>query len=67
MENVAIHMPEAPVKCEIYQGKRQWYSMHRFDPDDERKTVATLEECTDIYARMGRGFDESYQRKRKQN
>lgn len=61
MEDVAIHIPEAPIKCEVYPGKRQWYSMHRFDPDDKRKTVPTLQECTEIYARMGRGFDESYQ------
>ena len=60
MNDVAIHLPEAPVICEIYAGKRQWYSMHRFDPDDERKTVPTLEECTNIYASMTKGFDESY-------
>jgi len=60
MDNCAIHMPEAPVGCEIYEGKRQWYSMHRFDPNDDRKTVPTLQECTDIYASMGKGFDESY-------
>ena len=60
MNDVAIHLPEAPVNCEIYEHKRQWYSMHRFDPDDARKTVPTLEECTQIYAKMGKGFDESY-------
>ena len=60
MQDVAIHLPEAPLKCEIYDHKRQWYSMHRFDPDDARKTVPTLHECTDIYALMGKGFDESY-------
>lgn len=60
MNNVAIHLPEAPISCEVYEKRRQWYSMHRFDPDDARKTVPTLKECTDIYASMGRGFDESY-------
>ena len=60
LNDVAIHLPEAPVDCEIYENKRQWYSMHRFDPDDARKTVPTLEECTQIYAKMGKGFDESY-------
>ena len=60
LNNVAIHLPEAPITCEIYNGKRQWYSMHDFDPDDARKTVPTLEECTDIYAKMGRGFNYAY-------
>ena len=60
MQDTAIHLPEAPLSCEIHPAKRQWYSMHRFDPDDERKTVATLEECTAIYAKMAPGFDESY-------
>ncbi len=59
-DNVAIHLPEAPIMCEVYDHKRQWYSMHEFDPDDERKRVETLKECTDIYARMGKGFDFSY-------
>ena len=60
MNDVAIHLPEAPIVCEIYERKRQWFSMHRFDPEDERKTVPTLDECTAIYAKMGLGFDESY-------
>lgn len=60
MNDIAIHLPEAPVDCEIYNNKRQWYSMHQFDPNDDRKTVPTLQECTDIYALMGKGFDESY-------
>lgn len=60
MNDVAIHLPEAPVSCEVYEKRRQWYSMHRFDPDDARKVVPTLRECTNIYASMGRGFDESY-------
>ncbi|MBQ8465912.1 MAG: hypothetical protein IJ545_07885 [Alphaproteobacteria bacterium] len=61
LNDVAIHLPEAPQSCEIHEKKRQWYSMHQFDPNDDRKTVPTLKECTDIYAHMGKGFDESYQ------
>lgn len=60
-ENTAIHLPEAPLPCEIHEGKRQWFSMHRFDPDDDRKTVPTLEECLGLYERMAPGFEESYQ------
>lgn len=61
LNDVAIHIPEAPISCEIHENKRQWYSMHRFDPNDDRKTVPSLEECTQIYAKMAKGFDESYQ------
>lgn len=60
INDTAIHLPEAPVNCEIYDYKRQWYSMHQFDPNDDRKTVPTLKECTDIYARMKKGFEESF-------
>ena len=60
INDMAIHLPEAPVDCEIYETKRQWFSMHRFDPEDTRKIVPTLEECTNIYASMKQGFEESY-------
>ena len=60
MQDVAIHLPEAPIDCEIYERKRQWFSLHRFDPEDARKFVPTLQECTDIYARMTAGYEESY-------
>ena len=60
INDMAIHLPEAPVDCEIYETKRQWFSMHRFDPEDARKIVPTLKECTDIYASMAKGFEESY-------
>lgn len=59
-DNTAFHIPEAPLLCEIHDSKRQWFSMHRFDPEDERKTVPTLEECLDFYERMTPGFEESY-------
>ena len=60
-ENTAFHMPEAPLLCEIHEKKRQWFSMHQFDPDDERKTVPSLDECLEHYERMALGFEESYQ------
>ena len=59
-ENTAFHIPEAPLLCEIHTSKRQWFSMHRFDPEDERKTVPTLEECLAFYEKMAPGFEESY-------
>lgn len=58
-DNTAVHLPEAPLLCEIHEGKRQWFSMHRFDPDDERKTVPSLDECLAFYERMTPGFEES--------
>lgn len=59
-DNTAFHIPEAPLLCEIHEKKRQWFSMHRFDPDDERKTVPSLEECLAFYEKMTPGFEESY-------
>ena len=60
LENYAIHIPQAPLVCEIHEKKRQWYSMHQFDPNDERKTVATLEECIQIYEKMKLGLESAY-------
>lgn len=58
-DDTAIHLPQAPVSCEILEDKRQWYSMHRFDPNDERKTVATMSECVAIYDKMALGLEEA--------
>ncbi len=59
LDDCAVHMPQAPIPCEVHERKRQWYSMHRFDPDDIRKTVPTLKECTEIYNKMALGFSEA--------
>ena len=59
LENTAFHLPQAPIPCEIHENKRQWFSMHRFDPEDERKTVATMEECLAIYEKMKLGVIEA--------
>lgn len=60
LDNVAIHLPQAPISCEVLEDKRQWYSMHRFDPDDARKTVQTMDECIDIYDKMALGLNEAF-------
>lgn len=59
LDDVAIHIPQAPLQCEIHEDKRQWYSMHRFDPNDDRKFVDTMEECAAFYDLMGDGFNEA--------
>ena len=59
-DNTAIHLPQAPICCEVLEDKRQWYSMHRFDPNDERKTVPTMHECVDIYNKMTLGLEEAF-------
>ena len=59
-DNTAFHIPEAPLLCEIHEKKRQWFSMHRFDPEDERKIVPSLDECLAFYEKMTPGFEESY-------
>ncbi len=60
LNDVAVHVPQAPVVCEIHECKRQWYSMHRFDPDDSRKFVPTMEECVSYYNRMTLGLQNAY-------
>ena len=60
LNDVAIHIPQSPYICEIHENKRQWYSMHRFDPNDDRKTVETMEECVAFYELMGPGFREAF-------
>ena len=60
LSNVAVHVPQAPEICEILENKRQWYSMHRFDPDDARRFVPTMDECIKIYDRMGLGLNEAF-------
>lgn len=60
LDNFAIHIPQAPIICEIHENKRQWYSMHRFDPNDDRKLVPDFADCIAIYDRMAIGLQESY-------
>lgn len=52
INDIAVHIPKSPFVSEVYDKKFQWYSMHQFDPNDDRKTVATLEEAVLIYSRM---------------
>lgn len=60
LDDVAVHIPQSPYICEIHENKRQWYSMHRFDPNDERKTVPTMDECVAFYELMKPGFREAF-------
>lgn len=48
LDDVAVHVPQSPFTCEIHPNKRQWYSMHRFDPNDDRKTVPTRKNALPI-------------------
>ena len=59
LKNEALHIPQAPLVCELHEHKRQWYSMHRFDPNDDRKTVPSMAECSEFYNKMQRGFAEA--------
>lgn len=60
LNDYAIHIPQAPQACEIHEDKRQWYSMHRFDADDMRRQVPTIEECVAIYDKMTLGLQQAY-------
>ncbi|MBQ7284847.1 MAG: hypothetical protein IJW72_01155 [Alphaproteobacteria bacterium] len=57
----ALHIPQAPHKCEVGKGMRQWYSMYRFDPNYERRDVKTFDDFLCYYDRMGLGLEETYQ------
>lgn len=60
LDDVAVHIPKSPHICEIYPTKYQWYSMHRFDPDDERKFTDNWDEYLGIYNKMKPGITESF-------
>ena len=57
LDNCAIHLPQAPIICEIHENKRQWYSMHQFDPEDDRRRVESFAECETIYNKMSPGLN----------
>ncbi len=57
--NLALHIPQAPSVNEIDTAKRQWYSIHQFDPDDKRRRAETLEEFVEIYNKMTLGLEEA--------
>ncbi|MDR1694471.1 MAG: dienelactone hydrolase family protein [Lactobacillaceae bacterium] len=60
LDDVAIHIPQSPHVCEIYPKKFQWYSMHRFDPNDDRKFIDDWNEYLGIYDRMKPGIIEAF-------
>lgn len=59
IENVALHIPQAPYLNEIDATKRQWYSMHQFDPDDCRRSTNSWDEFIEYYNRMTIGLEEA--------
>ncbi len=59
LENVAVHIPQAPCVNEIDISKRQWFSIHQFDPDDKRRTTASWDEFVEYYNRMTIGLEEA--------
>ena len=61
LNNVALHIPQAPIVSEIDKTKRQWYSMHQFDPDDRRRTTQSWNEFIEYYNRMTVGLEEAKQ------
>src|SRR5574344_348941 len=58
--DAALHIPYSPEPCEVYNLKSQWYSMHQFDPDDERKIVKDMADCVAVYDKMGEGLKRAY-------
>ena len=59
LQNVALHIPQAPFINEVDISKRQWYSIHQFDPDDKRRVTASWNEFIELYNRMTVGLEEA--------
>jgi predicted esterase len=59
IDDVAIHIPQAPFISEIDSSKRQWYSIHRFDPDDMRRKTNSWDEVVALYNSMTVGLVEA--------
>lgn len=59
IDDVAIHIPQAPFVSEIDSSKRQWYSIHQFDPDDLRRTTTSWNDVVELYNRMTVGLVEA--------
>ncbi len=59
-KDTAIHIPQAPFTCEIHGFKRQWYSMHKYDTDDARRSVINMEEYIKIYDTMKSGASHGF-------
>lgn len=60
LDNVAVHIPQSPHECEVFSAKYQWYSMHRFDPNDDRKFIKNWEDYIKIYDKMKPGIIEAF-------
>lgn len=59
ISDIAIHIPQAPFVNEIDGGKRQWYSIHQFDPEDLRRKTDNWDEIVELYNRMTVGLAEA--------
>ena len=59
LNDTALHIPQAPCVNEVDRSKRQWYSMHQFDPDDKRRITASWDEFIEFYNRMTVGLEEA--------
>ena len=59
LTDIALHIPQAPCVNEVDRSKRQWYSMHQFDPDDKRRITASWDEFIEFYNRMTVGLEEA--------
>lgn len=61
LSDVALHIPQAPFFNEVDAEKRQWYSIHRFDPEDKRRKTASWDEFVELYNKMTVGLAEANQ------
>ncbi|MCQ2741025.1 MAG: alpha/beta hydrolase [Alphaproteobacteria bacterium] len=57
--DVAFHIPQSPFFSEIDPVKRQWFSLHQYDPNDERRRTAFWDDYVGFYNRMTLGLAEA--------
>lgn len=60
LDNIVLVLPQSPKVCEILDSKRQWYSMHAFDPEDSRRSAQNFDDFTKVYEKAAQGMFEAF-------
>ena len=59
LPDIALHIPQSPIACEVGHNMRQWYSVYRFDPRYERKNASSMPEFLAYYNHMVPALNEA--------
>ncbi|MFI3242173.1 MAG: hypothetical protein R3Y43_06365 [Alphaproteobacteria bacterium] len=61
LDNCVVIIPQAPFECEVLPNKNQWYSMHDFDPNDDRKKLKDFNDVVKIYAKSNANIKQAFE------